>query len=67
MEFNIISPDGFPFNMEPFKCSEKDYETELKKQFALIKQRYERQGYYSSNTERIPLDELQDHCTIQKF
>lgn len=29
-----------------------------------IKKRYERQGYYSSNARKIPLNELEKHCKI---
>ena len=59
-QFDVLSPDGFPIhfsNTYPTKEEAMNAFFEWKKQ-------YERQGYYSSNKGRIPLDELEIHCEI---
>ena len=55
--FNILSPDGFNISMENFSTKE-----DALKFFSEWKKRFEKQGYYSSNHGRIPLDELEDEC-----
>ena len=61
MTYNVISPDGFPIERET------TYTTIYKAYRALVrfKQRYARQGYYSSvNYGKIhPLD-IKDYCEI---
>ena len=60
MPYNILSPDGFAIRRE------KTYPTldDAKAEFELWKKGYEQQGYYSSNRGRIPLDELEENCTL---
>ena len=57
--FDILSPDGFSIRIgvEPFKTREEGV-----KYFEKWKKRYEKQGYYSSNTGRIDLEDLSDYC-----
>ena len=59
-KYNILSPDGFTIDRS------KTYSTpeKAKKAFEDWKKRYETQGYYSSNNGRIPLNELEKHCTL---
>ena len=62
-KYIVLSPDGFTIE---FSCS---YYTSKKKAidaFNKWKERYVLQGYYSSNSGRISLDELENHCTFQK-
>jgi len=58
--YDILSPDGFSIFFD------KTYKTreEAMNAFFEWKKRYEQQGYYSSNRGKIPLDELEQHCTI---
>ena len=65
VKFNIISPDGFPSWPEPFICDKDKFEEESKAKLQEFLSRFERQGYYSSNNGRIPLDELPNHCQIK--
>ena len=60
MPYNILSPDGITLRRE------KTYSTidEAKADFNEWKKAFERQGYYSSNKGRIPLDELEENCTL---
>lgn len=61
-KYRILSPDGFTieFGVEHYPSSKKMMES-----FEKWKQRYEGQGYYSSNEYgRIPLDELFDYCFV---
>lgn len=58
-KYDVISPDGFSIRIgvPPFKSIKErdDY-------FKMWKKRYERQGYYSSNSGRIALDDLAARC-----
>lgn len=62
VKFNVLSPDGFTIDPE------KTYSTieQAEKAFNEWAKRYERQGYYSSNNGRIPLNELLQNCKIIK-
>jgi archaellum component FlaC len=62
-KYDVISPDGFSISYDGI------YKTiqEAKNAFNEWKKNYERQGYYSSTKGRIPLDELESHCTIIKL
>jgi hypothetical protein len=57
----VLSPDGFTidFGKAYYPSMEK-----AKEAFQKWKERYQMQGYYSSNFYRIPLDELEQHCTF---
>lgn len=58
--FQILSPDGFPIGYgESYNTKE-----EAEQAFDIWKQRYEQQGYYSSNKGRIALDDLRNHCNL---
>ena len=60
--YQVLSPDGITIEFDrPYYTSrEKALEA-----FNDWKERYRKQGYYSSNNGRIPLDELENYCTIQ--
>ena len=63
MRYQILSPDGFTIEQEPYYKSIKS----AKASFEAWKQRYERQGYYSSvRYGRIDLLDLQDYCQFIK-
>lgn len=64
IEFTIHSPDGFSIYCETYKAPGTNYLVSIKEIFDEWKRRYTRQGYYSSNTGRIQLDELHKHCTF---
>lgn len=60
--YEVLSPDGFTIEFDkPYYTSKEKALTS----FNEWKERYKRQGYYSSNYGRIPLEELEDHCTIR--
>lgn len=60
-QFDVYSPDGFAIDREETYPSREVAEQKLKEWI----KRYEKQGYYSSvKYGRIPLDELDDYCTI---
>lgn len=60
MGFIILSPDKF--SIHP---NEVYPNVEFAKQrFDEWKERYEKQGYYSSNKGRIPLENLEENCTL---
>jgi len=62
-KYIIISPDGFPIHMEEYI-----EDNEVLNYFTKWKKRYERQGYYSSvKYGRIPLEELDDYCIVEKI
>jgi hypothetical protein len=59
--YQVLSPDGF--------IIERDVEAYPSKEKAIAAldkwaERYQTQGYYSSNNGRIPLDELKNNCQI---
>ncbi len=56
--WDVISPDGFSIHPTDTYSSME----EAKEKFKEWAKRYERQGYYSSNNGRIPLDELESYC-----
>jgi len=59
-KYNILSPDGFPIDREKkYNSPEK-----AKEAFNEWKNRFQSQGYYSSNNGRIPHSELEEHCTL---
>jgi len=61
-KYEVLSPDGFTIEFD------KPYYTSKEKAFEAFdkwKERYNQQGYYSSNNGRIPLDELENNCKIQ--
>ena len=61
-KWRILSPDGFTieFGVDHYTSSEQ-----MRESFEKWKQRYEGQGYYSSNEYgRIPLDELENYCFV---
>ena len=58
--FDVISPDGFSIHpVETYSSLD-----EALKAFENWKQRYQKQGYYSSNHGRITLDDLINHVKI---
>lgn len=58
---NVISPDGFSIEYDGAYTSIEEAESA----FNQWKQRYNRQGYYSSTTQgRIPLEDLEEYCTL---
>lgn len=63
-KFVILSPDGFPIERD-----KAYYRTlnELHTAFVIWKERFQTQGYYSSNRGRIPLEELLEECVIKKI
>ena len=65
ISYNIISPDGFPFNREPFETIESSLDQHVQNTFNKIKFRYHKQGYYSSNDGRIPLEDLHHYCDFE--
>jgi hypothetical protein len=63
-KYQVLSPDGFTIDREkPYYVSKK----KALEAFENWKKRYEGQGYYSSNRGRIPLDDLQDYCTLKEI
>lgn len=60
VRFNILSPDGFSIHpTKTYSSPQKAWEA-----FEEWRERYEAQGYYSSNRGRIPLNELRDYCDL---
>jgi hypothetical protein len=59
-KYSILSPDGFSIEFD------KTYNgmEEVRTAFEAWKKRFEKQGYYSSNNGKIPLEELEDNCTL---
>lgn len=60
-KFQVLSPDGFTieFDKPHYPSRKKAIEA-----YEKWKSRYEQQGYYSSAKGRIPLDELDDNCSL---
>lgn len=59
-EYIVLSPDGISIDQEETYPT-PEIALEKTKEWA---KRFEKQGYYSSNNGRIPLDELIEHCTL---
>ncbi len=63
--YQVLSPDGFTIEFD------KEYYTSKEKAmiaFSEWKERFKRQGYYSSTEYgRISLDELENYCTIKSI
>ena len=57
--FNVLSPDSISIDFEGYKTEKKAEEA-----FKRWAKQYERQGYYSSNMKRIPLNELRGYCQL---
>ena len=64
MSYQVLSPDGITIEFDKWS-----YPTlkKAERAFENWKKRYEQQGYYSSNFQRIPLNELKSHCQIKKI
>jgi hypothetical protein len=61
-KYQVISPDGFTIEFQnPYYRSMK----KAKEAFMNWIRRYEVQGYYSSNNQRIPLNELENYCQFK--
>ena len=60
-KYVVISPDGFPIERDEYYSSKKKAVSAFKK----WKNRYEIQGYYSSNEGRIALEDLEYYCNIK--
>ena len=62
--YEVLSPDGFTieFDRPYYTSKEKAFEA-----FDKWKERYKVQGYYSSNTGRIPLEDLEDYMYIREI
>jgi hypothetical protein len=63
-KYEVLSPDGFTieFDRPYYTSQEKAFEA-----FDKWKERYRRQGYYSSNNGRIPLEELENYMYIREL
>lgn len=64
-KYEVLSPDGFTieFDRPYYTSKEKAFEA-----FDKWKERYNQQGYYSSNQYgRIPLEELEDYMSIREI
>ena len=56
--YEVLSPDGFTIEFDrPYYTSKKN----AIEAFDKWKERFRRQGYYSSNNGRIPLEDLEDY------
>jgi hypothetical protein len=64
MRIQVLSPDGFTieFNKWSYPSLKKAEEA-----FEKWKKKYVVQGYYSSNFQRIPLNELKSYCQFKKI
>ena len=60
VKYDILSPDGFSIDFSATYSSMKA----AKKAFETWKKRFEAQGYYSSNSGRIALEDLEEYCTL---
>jgi ppGpp synthetase/RelA/SpoT-type nucleotidyltranferase len=59
-KYRILSPDGFDIEMDRVYSK-----SEVMPAFEKFKQRFEKQGYYStSSREQIPLDDLADYMDV---
>ena len=57
---NILSPDGFTISRDEFYINMD----KAREAFETWKDRFQAQGYYSSNKGRISLDDLEECCTL---
>lgn len=60
--YEVLSPDGFTIEFD------KPYYTSREKAMTAFnewKERYRKQGYYSSNNGRIPLNEVRFYCQFK--
>jgi hypothetical protein len=57
--YQILSPDNLPIDNETYKSIRA-----AKMAFNRWKDNYKRQGYYSSNSGRIELIDLEYFCTL---
>lgn len=62
MGYNILSPDDITINYDNFPTKETAYAFFLK-----WKERFQKQGYYSSNWEQIPLNKLAENCILVEY
>lgn len=58
----VYSPDGFPISCGDLYSSKKEAEKSLREWI----ENYRAQGYYSSNSGRIELDELFEWCSLER-
>ena len=61
IQYTVLSPDGFDIRFDGVWDSKEEAQTAL----SIWMERYEAQGYYSCNGEKIPLDKLESRCTIK--
>ncbi len=61
-KFIVISPDGITINNNRYDSMQEAIDG-----FTAWAKQYEKQGYYSSNNGRIPLNELEENCTIEEI
>lgn len=61
LKYDVISPDGLSISA----TETWDDVNSAQKALIIWMKRYEVQGYYSCNGERIPLDELELRCAIK--
>ena len=59
-KFDVLSPDKISIKREGYFNSIPEAETALD----LWIKRYEKQGYYSTRGQRIPLDQIWENCEI---
>lgn len=64
--YDILSPDGFSFFMDTEDLP-KSLKEAKKRIPELIYTRYSKQGYYSSISGRISLNQTVKLCTIEKL
>ena len=58
--FQVLSPDGFPINKDKTYCCRESAVIACKEWI----DRYEKQGYYSSNEGRIEFNNIWGMCSI---
>ena len=62
--YEVLSPDGITIELDTPYYTSKEKALEA---FSEWKERYRKQGYYSSNNRRISLDELEKYCTFKSI
>ncbi len=60
-KYTVLSPDGFDIRFDNVWSSKEEAQQAL----TIWMERYEAQGYYSCNGEKIALHELESRCTIK--